>query len=97
MTRLFALAAALPLVLAATTPDPLSPEALSADVKVLASDAFGGPRKSATFREDAKRFFVNYFKQVSVVFGAAAIFLIRVFRNRSGGHSFRFSGFKPPR
>ena len=33
----------------------------------------------------------------AVVFGAAAIFLIRVFRNRSGGHSFRFSGFKPPR
>ena len=33
----------------------------------------------------------------AVVFGAAATLLIRVFRNRSGGHSFRFSGFKPPR
>ena len=39
--------------------------------KLFASDAFGGPRKSADFREDSKRFFVNYFKQVSVVFGAA--------------------------
>jgi DGQHR domain-containing protein len=39
--------------------------------KLFGSDAFGGPRKSADFREDAKRFFVNYFKQISVVFGAA--------------------------
>src|SRR5687768_2936881 len=39
--------------------------------KLFASDAFGGPRKSAAFLEDSKRFFVNYFKQVSVVFGAA--------------------------
>jgi len=39
--------------------------------RLFASDAFGGPRKSADFREDARRFFVNYFKQVSVVFGAA--------------------------
>ncbi len=39
--------------------------------RLFGSDAFGGPRKSAEFREDAKRFFVNYFKQVSVVFGAA--------------------------
>ncbi len=39
--------------------------------KLFASDAFGGPRKSADFREDSKKFFVNYFKQVSVVFGAA--------------------------
>src|SRR6185436_19938948 len=39
--------------------------------KLFAGDAFGGPRKSADFREDAKKFFVNYFKQVSVVFGAA--------------------------
>jgi hypothetical protein len=39
--------------------------------KLFASDAFGGPRKSADFRDDAKKFFVNYFKQVSVVFGAA--------------------------
>ena len=39
--------------------------------KLFAGDAFGGPRKAADFREDSKRFFVNYFKQVSVVFGAA--------------------------
>jgi DGQHR domain-containing protein len=39
--------------------------------KLFASDAFGGPKKSADFREDARKFFVNYFKQVSVVFGAA--------------------------
>ena len=39
--------------------------------RLFASDAFGGPRKSADFREDGKKFFVNYFKQVSVVFGAA--------------------------
>jgi DGQHR domain-containing protein len=39
--------------------------------KLFASDAFGGPRKSADFRDDAKKFFVNYLKQVSVVFGAA--------------------------
>jgi DGQHR domain-containing protein len=39
--------------------------------KLFASDSFGGPRKSAAFLDDSKRFFVNYFKQVSVVFGAA--------------------------
>src|SRR6188508_495428 len=39
--------------------------------RLFASDAFGGPRKSADFRDDSRRFFVNYFKQVSVVFGAA--------------------------
>jgi DGQHR domain-containing protein len=39
--------------------------------KLFSIDAFGGPRKSADFRDDAKKFFVNYFKQVSVVFSAA--------------------------
>jgi DGQHR domain-containing protein len=39
--------------------------------RLFASDAFGGPRKAADFREDSRKFFVNYFKQVSVVFGAA--------------------------
>jgi len=39
--------------------------------KLFASESFGGPRKSQAFLEDARRFFVNYFKQVSVVFGAA--------------------------
>ena len=39
--------------------------------KLFSGDAFGGPRKAADFREDSKKFFVNYLKQVSVVFGAA--------------------------
>ena len=39
--------------------------------RLFASDAFGGPRKSADFRDDSRRFFVNYLRQVSVVFGAA--------------------------
>src|SRR4026207_2540045 len=39
--------------------------------KLFSGDAFGGPRKAADFREDSKKFFVNYFKQVSMVFGAA--------------------------
>ena len=39
--------------------------------RLFASDAFGGPRKAADFREESKKFFVNYFKQVSVVFGVA--------------------------
>ena len=39
--------------------------------KLFGSDAFGGPRKTADFREDGKKFYVNYFKQVAVVFGAA--------------------------
>jgi len=39
--------------------------------RLFGSDAFGGPRKSAEFREESRKFFVNYFKQVSVVFGAA--------------------------
>lgn len=39
--------------------------------KLFASDAFGGPKKTAEFLEDSKKFFVNYFKQVSVVFSVA--------------------------
>jgi Zn-dependent M28 family amino/carboxypeptidase len=62
MTRLFALAAALPLVLAATTPDPLSPEALSADVKVLASDAFGGRAPGTAGEEKTIDWLVAQFK-----------------------------------
>jgi Zn-dependent M28 family amino/carboxypeptidase len=38
----YMLAAMLPLTAAAPLPDPISPAALSVDVKVLASDAFGG-------------------------------------------------------
>ena len=39
--------------------------------KLFASEAFGPGRKGDEFREEAKRFFVNYFRQVAVVFGAA--------------------------
>ncbi|MCX6552746.1 MAG: DGQHR domain-containing protein [Acidobacteria bacterium] len=39
--------------------------------RLFQGDAFGGPRKTQDFHEDAKRFFVNYFKQVALVFGAA--------------------------
>src|SRR4026209_1311891 len=39
--------------------------------KLFASDALGGPRQSVDFREDSKRLFVNYFRQISMVFGAA--------------------------
>src|SRR5678815_2504600 len=39
--------------------------------KLFAGDAFGGPRKTADFREDSKKFYVNYLKQVAQVFGAA--------------------------
>ncbi len=39
--------------------------------KLFATEAFGAGRKGDQFRADAKRFFVNYLHQVSVVFGAA--------------------------
>jgi hypothetical protein len=39
--------------------------------KLFASEAFGPGKKGDDFREDAKKFFVNYFRQVAVVFGAA--------------------------
>src|SRR3982751_5902647 len=39
--------------------------------KLFAADAFGAGRKGDAFREDAKRFFVNYLKQAAQVFGAA--------------------------
>ncbi|MBM3776690.1 MAG: DGQHR domain-containing protein [Acidimicrobiia bacterium] len=39
--------------------------------KLFAGDAFGSTRKAAEFRDESRRFFVNYFRQVSVVFGAA--------------------------
>ena len=38
--------------------------------EAVASDAFGGP-STLRFRETQRKFFVNYFKTVSVVFGAA--------------------------
>jgi DGQHR domain-containing protein len=34
-------------------------------------EALGGPRKAAEFHEDAKKFFVNYFKQIVTIFESA--------------------------
>ncbi len=39
--------------------------------KLFGSDAFGTARRADEFREEATRFFVNYFRQVALVFGAA--------------------------
>jgi DGQHR domain-containing protein len=39
--------------------------------KLFASDAFGTGRRADDFRDEATRFFVNYFRQVAQVFGAA--------------------------
>jgi DGQHR domain-containing protein len=39
--------------------------------KLFGSDAFGGGRKSDAFRDESKKFFVNYLKQVAQVFNAA--------------------------
>jgi DGQHR domain-containing protein len=39
--------------------------------KLFAVEAFGPGRKTSDFHEDAKKFFVNYFKQIALVFDAA--------------------------
>src|SRR5690349_3414366 len=39
--------------------------------KLFGSDAFGTGRRADEFRDEATRFFVNYFRQVALVFGAA--------------------------
>jgi DGQHR domain-containing protein len=39
--------------------------------KLFSADAFGTGKKAEDFREEGKRFFINYFRQVAVVFGAA--------------------------
>ncbi|MGE5358618.1 MAG: DGQHR domain-containing protein [Bacteroidales bacterium] len=39
--------------------------------RLFATDAFGGSRKAAEFRENSRAFFVNYLKQIAQVFGAA--------------------------
>jgi len=39
--------------------------------RLFQSDAFGGPRRTLEFHDEAKRFFVNYLKQIALVFGAA--------------------------
>src|SRR5215218_5233490 len=39
--------------------------------KLFEADAFGAGRKGSEFLEESRRFYVNYFKQVALVFGAA--------------------------
>src|SRR5437867_3068625 len=39
--------------------------------KLFAADVFGGARKSNDMHEEAKKFFVNYFKQIALVFSGA--------------------------
>jgi DGQHR domain-containing protein len=39
--------------------------------KLFASDAFAAVRRSSDFHEESKKFFVNYFKQIAVVFEGA--------------------------
>src|ERR671913_2346268 len=39
--------------------------------KLFASDAFGAGRKGSEFLEEARKFYVNYLKQIAQVFGAA--------------------------
>jgi DGQHR domain-containing protein len=39
--------------------------------KLFSADAFGTGKKAEDFREEGKKFFINYFRQVAVVFGAA--------------------------
>jgi hypothetical protein len=39
--------------------------------KLFGTAAFGTGRKGDEFQEDAKKFFVNYFKQIAMIFNAA--------------------------
>ena len=39
--------------------------------KLFEAETFGGPRRLQEFRGEAEKFFVNYFKQIAQVFGAA--------------------------
>jgi DGQHR domain-containing protein len=39
--------------------------------KLFASEAFAGTRRSGDFHEDTRKFFVNYFKQIALVFEGA--------------------------
>jgi DGQHR domain-containing protein len=39
--------------------------------RLLGSDSFGGSRRADGFRDEVRRFFVNYFKQIAQVFGGA--------------------------
>lgn len=39
--------------------------------KLFGTEAFGGGRKGQEFQDEAKKFFVNYFKQIAMIFNAA--------------------------
>jgi len=39
--------------------------------RLFAADVFGVPHKGSDVHEDARKFFVNYFKQIALVFGGA--------------------------
>ena len=39
--------------------------------KLFEGDLLGGPRKTDEFRDESRKFFVNYFKQIALVFGGA--------------------------
>ena len=39
--------------------------------KLFGTEAFGAGRKGEAFQEEAKKFFVNYFKQIAMIFNAA--------------------------
>jgi DGQHR domain-containing protein len=39
--------------------------------RLFESDVFGGPRKTEDFREDSRKFFVNYFKQIATLFATS--------------------------
>jgi len=41
--------------------------------RLFASEALGSPKRSDDFQDQVKRFFVNYFKQIALVFGGAWI------------------------
>ena len=39
--------------------------------KLFAGDTFSSARKTKVFRDDARKFFINYFKQIALIFGGA--------------------------
>jgi DGQHR domain-containing protein len=39
--------------------------------RLFAGDSFSSARKTKAFRDDAQKFFINYFKQIALIFGGA--------------------------
>jgi hypothetical protein len=39
--------------------------------RLFVNEALGGPRRAENFYDETRRFFVNYFKQIALVFGGA--------------------------